>query len=192
MNFFDSRNAEIHHDKEQFLRQLRAQNLKMDYVDFAEKVGRVDNITVSLEKCSCLDFNKRHKPCKHMYRLAMDLKIFAIENSPITLIKRDIFEDNGNEIVEKVFSVEYGVFYVQFTKDRFGVSAHCSCPAGKYKTLCRHVIQCITEDEEIAEIMREEGLLQMYEEYIEKEKLAEELKRESTKLKKRFARLLLE
>ena len=81
---------------------------------------------------------------------------------------------------------------LSLTKDRFGVSAHCTCPAGKYKTLCRHVVQCITEDEEIAEIMRDEGLLQMYEEYIEKERLAEQLKLESTKLKKRFARLLLE
>ena len=119
MNFFDSQNTELHNDREQFLRQLRARDLKLDYVDFAEKVGKIDNITVSLEKCSCFDFNKRHKPCKHMYRLAMDLKIFAIENPPITLIKENIFEDNGNKIIEKVFSVEHGVFYVKFNKRSF-------------------------------------------------------------------------
>lgn len=29
--------------------------------------------TTSLDHCSCVDFNRRKLPCKHMYRLAMEL-----------------------------------------------------------------------------------------------------------------------
>ena len=29
--------------------------------------------SASLEKCSCIDYNRRRLPCKHMYRLAMEL-----------------------------------------------------------------------------------------------------------------------
>lgn len=29
--------------------------------------------SASLDKCSCIDFNRRRLPCKHMYRLAMEL-----------------------------------------------------------------------------------------------------------------------
>ena len=193
MNFFDRKFTELHNDKDQFMRQLRAVELKkMDSVNVDQKtgqiIGKIGNCTVSLEKCSCLDFNKRHKPCKHMYRLAMDLKIFSIETPTVTVSKR--YSDN--EILRKVFDVEHGLFSVQFTKYRFGIKAHCSCPAGKYKTLCRHVMQCISEDDEIAEIIQSEGLLDLYEEYMSKLEEAEKLKNEAKSLKKKFARLLLE
>ena len=29
--------------------------------------------TTALDHCSCVDFNRRRLPCKHMYRLAMEL-----------------------------------------------------------------------------------------------------------------------
>lgn len=32
--------------------------------------------TTALDRCSCVDFNRRRLPCKHMYRLAMELSIF--------------------------------------------------------------------------------------------------------------------
>ena len=33
-----------------------------------------------LDACSCPDFQERHKPCKHMYRLAMELYLFPRGN----------------------------------------------------------------------------------------------------------------
>lgn len=32
--------------------------------------------TTTLANCSCIDFNRRRLPCKHMYRLAMELGLF--------------------------------------------------------------------------------------------------------------------
>lgn len=31
----------------------------------------------SLEECSCIDFSRRKKPCKHMYRLAIELDVWG-------------------------------------------------------------------------------------------------------------------
>lgn len=36
--------------------------------------------TTSLEKCSCIDFNRRKLPCKHMYRLAMELGLLDVSH----------------------------------------------------------------------------------------------------------------
>lgn len=50
------------------------------YIDMISQSGNFKgssgNHTTSLEKCSCVDFLRRRKPCKHMYRLAMELDIF--------------------------------------------------------------------------------------------------------------------
>lgn len=31
----------------------------------------------SLTQCTCIDFSRRHKPCKHMYRLAIELGVYG-------------------------------------------------------------------------------------------------------------------
>lgn len=40
---------------------------------FSGKSGRY---TTTLQECTCMDFARRHKPCKHMYRLAIELGLF--------------------------------------------------------------------------------------------------------------------
>ena len=42
--------------------------------------GEEDQYRTTLLTCSCPDFKKRHKPCKHMYRLAMELDLFPRGN----------------------------------------------------------------------------------------------------------------
>lgn len=46
-------------------------------VDFTQNtatfLGSSGHHTTTLQKCSCIDFNRRKLPCKHMYRLAMEL-----------------------------------------------------------------------------------------------------------------------
>jgi len=103
-----------------------------------------------------------------------------------------VFRRKENGIFEKIFNVNDGIFTVRFREDKRGVKAHCSCPAGRYKMLCRHIIQCVTEDKEIAELLRDYGLLTIYEGHLNKIKEAEKLEREAKNLKKNFARLLLE
>lgn len=48
-------------------------------IDFTSKSGQFKgssgNHTTTLGHCSCIDFNRRKLPCKHMYRLAMELGV---------------------------------------------------------------------------------------------------------------------
>lgn len=83
MSFFDSMNANLHSETDQLKRQKSALSLKMATLDAENQVGTIKNYSVSLENCTCTDFSRRHKPCKHMYRLAMDLGIFKVDNEGI-------------------------------------------------------------------------------------------------------------
>lgn len=40
--------------------------------------GSSGNHTTALDHCSCVDFNRRKLPCKHMYRLAMELHLLDV------------------------------------------------------------------------------------------------------------------
>lgn len=94
----------------------------------------------------------------------------------------------------KDFTVHYNGrrYYVYFVSDGANIHAHCSCLACKYKTLCRHILQCVEDDAEIYDALKECGLWRLYEIYLQLEKSAGEIKRESKDLKKKFAQLLLE
>lgn len=50
--------------------------------------------TTALDHCSCVDFNRRRLPCKHMYRLAMELGAFQAD-----------FESDKTAIVEPKHSI---------------------------------------------------------------------------------------
>lgn len=51
--------------------------------------GSSGNHTTSLSQCSCIDFNRRRLPCKHMYRLAMELDLLNCD-----------FESDTSKIIE--------------------------------------------------------------------------------------------
>ena len=78
MNFFSS-NEHFHAEPEQLKRIKSALQLKMDSVDFDTRTGKIKNYDVSLGECTCMDFMRRRKPCKHIYRLAVELGIFKPE-----------------------------------------------------------------------------------------------------------------
>lgn len=40
-----------------------------------------NTIHTTLKKCDCEDFKRRHLPCKHMYRLAMEIGAFPKVNT---------------------------------------------------------------------------------------------------------------
>lgn len=93
----------------------------------------------------------------------------------------------------KDFMVQYNRrnYYVHFVSDGASVHASCSCLAYKYRTLCRHILQCVEDDAEVFDALNECGLWQLYEVHLRLEETAEEIKRESKDLKKKFAKLLL-
>lgn len=81
---------------------------------------------------------------------------------------------------------------VHIVSDGETVKAHCSCQAGQFKTLCKHVMQCVGDDDEVRYAMAQCGYLQVYEEYEQRLAYAEQVKREVKNIKKKFERLFLE
>lgn len=78
MEFFSPGNKDLHNEIEQLRRQKSALNLKSNSVDYEKQIGIVGDYPVTLYDCSCIDFARRGKPCKHMYRLAVDLGVYKI------------------------------------------------------------------------------------------------------------------
>ena len=81
---------------------------------------------------------------------------------------------------------------VHIVSDGEKVKAHCSCQAGQFKTLCKHVMSCVETDAEIRYALTQCGYLQVYEEYEARLKYAEQVKKDAKKIKKKFERLFLE
>lgn len=71
---WDSR---IHMPTSQKNRQYRAYDIFNDNqdVNFEEKTGTINDYKTSLSTCTCPDFKNRQLPCKHIYCLALLLKI---------------------------------------------------------------------------------------------------------------------
>lgn len=81
--------AEVHDEPDQKKRQKSALDKKLTplSVDFNEesavfKGTSKNQYFTTLAGCSCVDYGMRKKPCKHMYRLAMELGAFpGLENA---------------------------------------------------------------------------------------------------------------
>ena len=76
---FGNWNETLHNDYEQIKRIVFSQRIKSENVTVdtstqsAEIVGRDGTYDVTLESCTCFDFESRQLPCKHMYYLAHEL-----------------------------------------------------------------------------------------------------------------------
>lgn len=76
----------IHSDTDQERRQVRAASYTSPFVldketrtaRFISSVSASQCYNTSLSQCDCLDFQRRHLPCKHIYRLAMELGLIEI------------------------------------------------------------------------------------------------------------------
>lgn len=128
MLFTDYDNS-LHSDQEQIkrIKSASAANLTPLVVDFTNKTavfqGSTTKYDVSLEYCPCGDFRKRKLPCKHIYRLAMELGLFQHEfksdvsksKSRVTSISFpdyiDIIEDLSEKSQRMLLSDLYTVIY---------------------------------------------------------------------------------
>lgn len=66
--------------KKRIARAYKAENtpVEISKEDFTGKfVGNHGHYETSLDRCTCVDFIRRKKPCKHMYRLAIELNLFG-------------------------------------------------------------------------------------------------------------------
>lgn len=80
---------DIHSDLEQVKRLDKAVKSKINLhrLDIdncnALYIGSTDEIyETTLEYCTCMDFAMRKLPCKHMYNLAVQLKLIDINTNP--------------------------------------------------------------------------------------------------------------
>lgn len=88
MKFFSADKKSLHAEHKQLKRQLGAVSMKCSSIDADKRTGAIGKFKVSLERCSCGDFLKRRKPCRHMYRLAFELGLFELDANKIMEAKK--------------------------------------------------------------------------------------------------------
>ena len=65
--------------------------------------GSSGRYETSLEKCTCVDFVRRKLPCKHMYRLAIELDLFGEKsNAKSDQYARKVPKSERNDLVIKI------------------------------------------------------------------------------------------
>ena len=82
-------------------------------------------------------------------------------------------------------------YLVTFSDKSGTLKATCTCQAGEFGTLCKHVLEVIQTDKEIRNELQNYGYISIYEEYLSKLAEAERIKKEAATLKKKFQQLLL-
>lgn len=117
--FFDDN--ELHNDPEQKKRQKSALKLLVSSIDANDQSGIINDYQVSLSNCSCVDFIRRQKPCKHMYRLAYELGLFSLDGNVINATAKTekenlLLEAKDLPDDEKMFLVN--VLYNYLFKDK--------------------------------------------------------------------------
>lgn len=80
--------SDIHGLPEQLKRQVSAKKVECTPLEISGNSGKFQGqsgrYVTTLESCQCGDFIRRRKPCKHMYRLAMELGIFGGKDSLVS------------------------------------------------------------------------------------------------------------
>lgn len=75
----------MHNYNEQIIRQERACSFLLSPLDLdiehaqGHFRGKEHDYLTTLCSCECIDFQRRLKPCKHMYRLAYELDVFMLD-----------------------------------------------------------------------------------------------------------------
>ncbi len=76
--FFSNDKVDLHQTPDQLSRQESAKNTVIKKLNLAARTGEINDYQLSLIDCSCSDFRRRKLPCKHIYRLAHELKLFNL------------------------------------------------------------------------------------------------------------------
>lgn len=66
---FGSWDDRVHGRPDQVKRQQRGREIQEAVIDLDNRTGAVSGYAVTLDSCTCADFQRRRLPCKHIYRL---------------------------------------------------------------------------------------------------------------------------
>lgn len=105
MNFGNWENS-IHEDYEQikriaFMQRIKAENVNVVPGKEVAKIAGTDGIyDVTLNSCTCHDFEVRQLPCKHIYRLAFELGFLDDLPKPNRKATKS-FKDNIQSEIER-------------------------------------------------------------------------------------------
>ena len=106
--FFKEPLSEIHFNPEQVKRQKSALDKKLTplEIDRENETGKFrgskKDYCTTLSNCQCVDFGRRRLPCKHMYRLAMEVGAFPGLEYTKTATSKELI--SSNDVVAKVLS----------------------------------------------------------------------------------------
>lgn len=92
----------LHKAWQQTQRQGSAYEIATDedqLIDVKAKTGTINGYQVSLSECTCADFKARRLPCKHIYCLALLLKIQLLFTHEDFLRQKQSFRDNFIPII---------------------------------------------------------------------------------------------
>ena len=84
IDFFSRESIDLHSTPEQLQRQDRLSELRVNALDKTAESGIVvsgsgeakHSYETTLTQCQCTDFRRRHLPCKHIYKLASELRYY--------------------------------------------------------------------------------------------------------------------
>lgn len=71
--WFEEKHNLIHSQPDQQKRQLAATKIPIVCFDKEKQSAIINNYAVTLNRCTCRDYQMRELPCKHIYRLAYEL-----------------------------------------------------------------------------------------------------------------------
>ena len=125
----------IHNDGAQISRQGRAMTYPMDILKINEKkkTARFTGTDApyydtTLSSCSCFDFQTRNLPCKHIYRLAVELNM-------IEIIKRQSGGYDKEKLNEIKKSYNIDTDPEQMKRQNSGMEAKCKPVEVNYETM---------------------------------------------------------
>lgn len=100
--------SDCHQSQEQQKRMARAQTAACTPVGLDRDMGAgvfkgsSGTHTTTLEHCTCVDFCRRKLPCKHMYRLAMELGLTDLSFKSDSVAVMDSIKEPLSETVERI------------------------------------------------------------------------------------------
>ena len=129
---------ELHYEPEQLLKIERARQISSDdvHIDVRTMSGHIIGskkpnsnerhiYSVDANSCTCGDFIANKRPCKHMYRIAIEcglINAYSKEMLSETIGALENLPDDGQRFLQAVLGVvapeNYGTFWVEYNEDQ--------------------------------------------------------------------------
>lgn len=117
---FGKWDSSIHSNYEQQNRinDAKDNNFHITHLDHISKTGKItegeNEFEVTLDSCTCSDFEERQLPCKHIYKLAMELNEFNDNDSGKISCNDNIDLVNNKFLTKKNILIYSGIVLITF------------------------------------------------------------------------------